>query len=137
MSKLRLFVAGSSDTRLRIREIIDFFARLGHEITYDWTRAPDWDLGRDLTVEEALEVSRLNRQGVRDCDVFVWVVDGDHPSKGAHYEAGLAEGFGKPMFTIAAWKKPATNVIHALEGPRGSTNDFLEWLEALPTAVPS
>jgi hypothetical protein len=109
--KLRLFIAGASSQRMVVREVIDSVIEMGHDITYDWTRAPEWDLDRELEPSEAAMISRVNRKGVRDADGVIWVNDGDHPSKGAHYEAGLAEGLGIPLEIMWCEKTP-TSWIH-------------------------
>jgi hypothetical protein len=113
---MRVFVAGASSMRLALRMIIHRVIEEGHEVTFDWTRHRYWGLGRELTLPEAIEVSRLNREGVRSAQGVLWVVDSLHESQGAHYEAGLAEGLGKPMVIYRLGPTPISR-IHAMDFP--------------------
>jgi nucleoside 2-deoxyribosyltransferase len=101
MRNLRLFIAGASSQRLAVREVIDACTALGHTVTYDWTRAPEWEQDFPLTRLQSIAAAEANMAGVRECWALIWVVDRDHPSHGAPFEAGVAWASGKPV--VALW----------------------------------
>lgn len=119
--RISIFVAGASSERLAVRSVIDKVIEWGHTVTYDWTRSPCWDV--PMTPEISAEVSRLNKEGVRAAVGVLVVASEGHPSLGAHYEVGLAEGLGKPVIAIHRGVVPL-EWIHVNSCNNGP---YLEW----------
>jgi hypothetical protein len=89
---VRVYIAASS-TELELAEWYMLEVRkLGHEITYDWTRniravglanPTDWDLARRFTVAER------NAEGIQAAACF-WAILPMHASLGVSWELGYA-----------------------------------------------
>lgn len=94
MSRACYIAGGSSERMDVVRPLIGRARMLGVEISHDWTRDPNWDLGRMPTKHELLESATRDLEGIRRADIF-WLVVSRHKSEGAAVELGFAMALGK------------------------------------------
>lgn len=101
-----LYVAGEYGKRARLHEIMMILQGLGHEITYDWTQAPDTISRREQAKNDKLGVTRANA-------VVVFMNDPNYAYKGSWTEVGIALATGKPIFfvTTEEFMKTCKNVF--------------------------
>ena len=113
---LRVYVAGSSKERERVRAAMDAVRAMGAEVTYDWTQAIEETAARGLTDADLSDVEQLCHAH-RDEDAivradYVWLLIPAEKSEGAHYELAwaiahrkrvVASGPRRPLFTSRAF----------------------------------
>lgn len=110
----RVYAAcGSSQRLLVARPWIDRLIATGIE-AYDWTRDPNWDLGRMPTDDELVQSAQRDETAIRTCDLF-WYIVPDEKSEGAASELALARHLGK---TIVASGEFGPRNIFALLIPK-------------------
>lgn len=111
-----VYVAGGSHERLEVRRWIDELVRRGARITFDWTRAPEWDLGRDITPDERRWVADLDLAAVLQARI-VWVLLPRQLSEGAATELGAAlaaRALGHPVLIVASGSIDGQRIFAAL-----------------------
>lgn len=138
---MRIYVAGRFQSYAKVRACIDALVERGHEITYDWTRSPEF--GADghpvdpgtikngfsapgYSTRQALaRYAVRDIQGVREADALVLLADDS--LAGAWVEMGIALERGTPIYVI----KPERWTIF-LECPEvttlGSLGELYLWL---------
>jgi hypothetical protein len=110
----RVYTASGSSQRLTVaRPWIEQLIATGIE-AYDWTRDPNWDLGRMPTEDEFIQSAQRDELAIRSCDLF-WYIVPDEKSEGAASELSLARHLGK---TIVASGEFGPRNIFALLIPR-------------------
>jgi len=83
---MRVYVAGTWEYRVFVRELMNVLERAGHEIAVDWTR--------HVPASEASSYAEEDMLGVKTCEAFV-LVDPKTPSKGKFTELGMAIAWNK------------------------------------------
>lgn len=92
----RVYLASGSSLRLTVaREWIERLQAERIEVA-DWTRDPNWDLGRPPTERELSESAIRCEEAVTYCDLF-WYLVPDEKSEGAASELALARHLGKSI----------------------------------------
>jgi nucleoside 2-deoxyribosyltransferase len=93
---MKYYIATKLENHAEHNRVRDHLAKLGHEITYDWTpHGPVYRSG----LERIREIAELETKGVLDADVVIvlW------PSgRGTHVELGMAIAAGKPVIFISS-----------------------------------
>lgn len=98
-----IYVAGKTDDWPRVRQAQEFCERLGHRITYDWTKTVERvgaavELTGEITEEFRCECAEEDRRGVREADLLIMLT---FPGLcGTLIEAGMALGLGTPVLVI-------------------------------------
>lgn len=130
-----IYVAGKTDDWERVRRIQEVCVRVGHAITYDWTKVVE-ELGTDAGLDPKddlfrRECARNDVIGVREADMLIACVD--YPGLcGTLIEVGMALGAEIPVVTIG---QPERNsVFFALEGVTQLKDEF-QLIDFLPVAV--
>jgi hypothetical protein len=107
----RVYPASGSSQRLTIaRHWIERLHDRGIEV-YDWTRDPNWDLGRMPTEDEFVESARRDEVAIYQCDLF-WYLVPEEKSEGAASELALARALGKRI--VASGEFGARNIFALL-----------------------
>lgn len=96
-----IYVAGKTDDWERVRQVQQMCERLGHNITYDWTKTVE-EVGPDegLTASEEFrcECAEYDRQGTRASDLLIMLC---YPGLcGTLIECGMAIGLGIPVLVL-------------------------------------
>ncbi len=92
----RVYLATGSSIRIHTaRPWIDKLKSHGIFV-YDWTRDPNWDLGRMPTEAELVESATKDEDAIAACDLFWYIVPADK-SEGAASELMLAKCYGKQI----------------------------------------
>jgi nucleoside 2-deoxyribosyltransferase len=88
---MNLYVAAAWLERAEARKVMGQLIASGHRITYDWTRADQFNI---------LQAAK-DKQAVLDADALVFLAEKEYSSTGgALVEMGMAIGLGKPVFII-------------------------------------
>ena len=111
---MKVYVAGSWDDRLEVRELMNVLEFEGHFITEDWTKHEDQGLGHEYCIKDI--------QGMDKCDIFVMFLSGKK-SFGKAFEMGYAHAkdkhiivFGDPVFaTSVFFKMSGTQYLYGNE----------------------
>jgi hypothetical protein len=110
----RVFLSSGSSQRLTVaRPMIDRLIACGFSVC-DWTRFPDWDLGREPTEAELVEAAAKCEDCVRRCDLF-WYLVPEEKSEGAASELALARALDKRI--VASGEFGARNIFALLIPP--------------------
>lgn len=102
---MKIYVAGKTHDWERVRRVQDACKRLGHEITFDWTRTVESvgpDTGHEfgaLTPEFKAQCGADDRQGVLDADLTIALIDHEHIT-GTLIEIGIALGTGREVWLV-------------------------------------
>lgn len=97
-----VYVAGKTHDYMRVREVQRAVKRLGHYITYDWTRdverhGPDNEISVP-TNEDMIYYAMLDLKGVREAEALIVL---GHPRLcGALIEMGIAVALGIPIHMV-------------------------------------
>lgn len=92
----KVYLATGSSIRVHTaRPWIDKLKSHGISV-YDWTRDPNWDLGRMPTEAEFIESATRDEDAIVYCDAFWYIVPADK-SEGAAAELAIAYCHGKPI----------------------------------------
>lgn len=109
--RFRVYVAAGSTERLPVaRPWIDRLIAAGIDVV-DWTRDPNWSLGRIPTEAEFVESAQRDVVAIGECDLF-WYIVPDQKSEGAAVELGYAQTLGKRI--IASGSFGAHNIFALL-----------------------
>lgn len=104
---MKLYVAGRFQSYAKVRGVIDRLQSMGHTITYDWTRSPEFDSQGEpvqadphsLSPQKLLEYAVADLDGVLDADAVV--VCADDSLAGAYIELGYGLAHGCQIYVIA------------------------------------
>lgn len=92
---MRVYIATTYSNRARQIQIARRLKdQLDIELTHDWTTFGAMTPDR---MEEAIELERLEEQGVRDADALILILPS---AKGSQTEFGIAIGLNKPIFIL-------------------------------------
>lgn len=98
-----IYVAGKTNDWPRVRQVQEFCERLGHRITYDWTKTvervgPDACTTGGVDEEFRRECAIEDQRGTREADLLIMLCSGG--LCGTLIEAGMALGLGTPVLVI-------------------------------------
>lgn len=100
---MKIYIAGSWQDRVSIRNVMDTLENNGHVVTIDWTKHEDPGLGHEYCIEDIC--------GINECDVFIMFL-GETKSFGKAFEMGYAHAkdrhiivFGDPTFATSVFFK--------------------------------
>lgn len=92
----RVYLATGSTVRLTTARLwIERLQSKGFSVC-DWTRDPNWDLGRMPTEAELVESATRDEDAIATCDLFWYIVPAEK-SEGAASELMLAKCYGKQI----------------------------------------
>jgi hypothetical protein len=98
-----IYVAGKTNDWQRVRQTQEFCERLGHRITYDWTKTvervgPDACTTGQVTEDFRRECAEEDRRGTREADLLIMLC---YPGLcGTLIECGMALGLNTPVLVI-------------------------------------
>jgi nucleoside 2-deoxyribosyltransferase len=92
---IQVYVAGKNMERAK--SVMEAIRQNGDSVIFDWL----------IDLKEETDVSNIDkafkeREGVRNCDILVYLWESDQES--ARYEAGMAMGLGKPIIICGKHK---------------------------------
>lgn len=103
---MKLYVAGRFQSYAKVRGVIDRLQALGHMITYDWTRSPEFTSEgepvadpHNLPKQKLIEYARADLDGVLDSDAVV--ICADDFLAGAYIELGYGLAHGCQIYVVA------------------------------------
>lgn len=83
-------------------ELVNYYAKIleqnGWKHTYNWAK----NINGDETIEDLVEYSKLERQGIIDSDVVVILLPA---GRGTHIELGMALALNKKIFLCSETKE--------------------------------
>lgn len=92
---MKVYIATTYSNRARQKQIARMLLdQLGIGQTHDWTTFGAMTPDR---IEEAIELERLEEQGIRDADALILILPS---AKGSQTELGIAIGLRKPIFIL-------------------------------------
>lgn len=97
-----IYVAGKTDDWPRVRQVQEFCEKLGHRITFDWTKTVEAlgpDSGLDPNDEDfRRECAVEDRRGTQEADLLIMLTYTG--LCGTLIECGMALGLGTPVLVI-------------------------------------
>jgi hypothetical protein len=111
---MKIYVAGSWDDRLEVKEIMSVLESYGHIITEDWTKHENPKFGHEYCIKDI--------KSMDECDVFIMFLS-ETKSFGKAFEMGYAHAkgkhiivFGDPVFaTSVFFKMSGTQYLYGNE----------------------
>ena len=88
---MKVYVAGTWENKVFVKEMMNAIEAAGHEITVDWTK--------HVKSDDAVAYAYEDMNGVLSCEVFVFV-DPATMSRGKYTELGMAIAAGKSIIVL-------------------------------------
>lgn len=100
---MRVYTATKFENYGAVRWFNDEVRKIGHTVTWDWTRTDEFDAGAlvpgELPSEKRKAFAMLDYAGVMACELLILF---DHPKlNGARWEAGMAVANGAEVWIVA------------------------------------
>jgi len=113
---MKIFVSAKWEDRERAKYVMEELTKLGHTITYDWTKYES-DNPTDLSMFALRDMG-----GVFDCDCLVVITIDDYSYRGLYCEVGAALVWWKPVYIIGNagdrcifWNHPCVRKIASID----------------------
>ncbi|MCD4666931.1 nucleoside 2-deoxyribosyltransferase [archaeon] len=129
---MKIYVAGKFEKKDLILDIYEKIKKLGHEVSYDWTtHKPIKPYNENKEI--AQKYTQEDIDGVRDCDVFIFIID-EALGTGMHVELGAAITLslekGKPqIYVVGEDISKSMFYFHQKVNQRKDINEVLEELK--------
>lgn len=83
-----------------LRPIVEAVKSMGYSVIEPFTDNNELSLAHARTVEQELEIARLDMEGVRKSDAVLCVASAPIPDEGAMVEVGAALAWGKKVYIL-------------------------------------
>lgn len=83
-----------------LRDIVKTVHDMGFRVIEPFADNNEVSLARERTIEQELEIARLDTKGVNDADGVLCVISSTIPDEGSMIEVGMAMAWGKPVFYL-------------------------------------
>jgi nucleoside 2-deoxyribosyltransferase len=136
---MKIYVAGKTHDYEQVRRVQHACVRLGHEITYDWTRTVEAvgpDAGHDfdeLTDDFKEECAENDFRGVRECALIIALVEHEHIT-GTLVEIGMALALHKEVWLVG--KPPRDSVFYYLPQVTQKFTSVYGFIQQVPVHLP-